>query len=116
MGPYLNVLPIFTIILFVLQQKYLTPPPTNDQMAMQMKIMTWMMVVMGLLFYTVASGLCLYFIASSLWGLAERKLMPKPAAAGAALGAGAGTPTTAVRPSTNGAAAARRKKKNRKGR
>jgi YidC/Oxa1 family membrane protein insertase len=114
MGPYLNVLPIVTIILFVVQQKYLTPPPTNEQMAMQMKIMTWMMVVMGLLFYTVASGLCLYFIASSLWGLAERKLMPKPAASGAA--ATAGATTTAVRPSTNGsAAAARRKKKNRKG-
>jgi len=26
----------------------------------------------------VASGLCLYFIASSLWGIAERKLLPKP--------------------------------------
>jgi YidC/Oxa1 family membrane protein insertase len=25
----------------------------------------------------VASGLCLYFIASSLWGIGERKLLPK---------------------------------------
>ena len=32
-----------------------------------------MMIFMGVLFYKVASGLCLYFIASSLWGLAERK-------------------------------------------
>ena len=36
-----------------------------------------MTIFMGLLFYKVASGLCLYFIASSLWGIAERKLLPK---------------------------------------
>ena len=24
------------------------------------------------------SGLCLYFIRSSLWGIAERKMLPKP--------------------------------------
>jgi len=29
------------------------------------------------LFYKVASGLCLYFIASTLWGLAERRFLPK---------------------------------------
>jgi hypothetical protein len=36
-----------------------------------------MMVIMCLMFYKVAAGLCVYFIASSLWGLAERKLLPK---------------------------------------
>jgi len=41
----------------------------------------WFMAVM---FFKVPSGLCLYFIASSLWGIAERLLwLPKPAAAGA---------------------------------
>jgi len=44
---------------------------------MQQKMMKYMMVFMGLMFYKVASGLCLYFIASTLWGLAERKLLPK---------------------------------------
>jgi YidC/Oxa1 family membrane protein insertase len=34
------------------------------------------------MFFKVASGLCLYFIASSLWGLAERKLLPKTSLAG----------------------------------
>jgi YidC/Oxa1 family membrane protein insertase len=29
------------------------------------------------MFYKVAAGLCVYFIASSLWGLAERQLLPK---------------------------------------
>jgi YidC/Oxa1 family membrane protein insertase len=40
-----------------------------------------MMVVIGVMFYKVAAGLCLYFIASSLWGMAERKLLPKRKAA-----------------------------------
>jgi hypothetical protein len=29
------------------------------------------------MFYKVAAGLCLYFIASSVWGFCERKLLPK---------------------------------------
>ncbi len=35
------------------------------------------MTVSGPHFYKVAAGMCLYFIASSLWSLAERKLLPK---------------------------------------
>jgi YidC/Oxa1 family membrane protein insertase len=46
--------------------------------------MTYMMIFMGFLFYTVASGLCLYFIASSLWGIGEKKLLPKMIGAGPA--------------------------------
>jgi len=77
LGPYFNILPILTIVLFVLQQKMFMPPPADEQAAMQQKIMKYMMVFMGLLFFKVASGLCIYFIASSLWGLAERKFLPK---------------------------------------
>lgn len=86
-SPYFNVLPIFTIVLFIMQQKMFMPPPTDDQQALQQKIMKYMMIVFGFLFFRVASGLCIYFIASSLWGLAERKFLPKhtkPAAAGTA--------------------------------
>ena len=36
------------------------------------------MVVMGVMFFKVAAGLCIYFITSSLWGIIERKLLPKP--------------------------------------
>jgi hypothetical protein len=32
---------------------------------------------MGLMFYKVAAGLCIYFIASGVWGLAERRFLPK---------------------------------------
>ncbi len=77
LGPYLNVLPILTIGLFLWQQKKMMPPPADEQAAMQQKLMSWMLIFMGLLFYKVASGLCLYFIASTLWGMAERKFLPK---------------------------------------
>ena len=78
LGPYLNVLPIVTIALFMLQQKLFTPPATDEQTMMQQRMMKYMMVLMGFLFFKVPSGLCIYFIASSLWGIAERKLLPKP--------------------------------------
>jgi membrane protein insertase Oxa1/YidC/SpoIIIJ len=42
------------------------------------------MIFVGILFFKVASGLCVYFIASSLWGLAERQFLPKAATASAA--------------------------------
>jgi YidC/Oxa1 family membrane protein insertase len=77
LGPYFNLLPIFTIGLFIWQQKMFMPPPADEQAAMQQKMMKYMMVVMGFMFFKVASGLCIYFIASSLWGIAERKLLPK---------------------------------------
>jgi YidC/Oxa1 family membrane protein insertase len=77
LGPYFNILPIFTIVLFLWQQKMFMPPPTDEQTALQQKMMQYMMIFMGFMFFKVASGLCLYFIASSLWGIAERKLLPK---------------------------------------
>jgi YidC/Oxa1 family membrane protein insertase len=80
LGPYLNVLPLVTVGLFLLQQKMFMPEPTNEQAALQQKIMKYMMVFMGLMFYKVPSGLCLYFIASSLWGIAEKKMIPPPTA------------------------------------
>jgi YidC/Oxa1 family membrane protein insertase len=78
LGPYLNILPIVTIFLFLLQQKLFMPPPTTEQAAMQQKIMKFMMIFIGFLFYKVAAALCIYFIASSVWGILERKLMPRP--------------------------------------
>ncbi|MEX0866065.1 MAG: YidC/Oxa1 family insertase periplasmic-domain containing protein, partial [Pirellulales bacterium] len=60
LGPYLNVLPLITIVLFIWQQKMFMPPPTDEQAALQQKVMRFMMVFMGLLFFKVASGLCLY--------------------------------------------------------
>ncbi len=77
LGPYFNLLPCLTIGLFIWQQKMFMPPPADEQAAMQQKVMQYMMIFMGVMFFKVASGLCLYFIASSLWGIAERKLLPR---------------------------------------
>jgi YidC/Oxa1 family membrane protein insertase len=77
LGPYLNLLPVLAVTLMILQQKMMMPPPADEQQEVQQKMMKWMMVIFGLMFYKVAAGLCIYFIASSLWGFAERKLLPK---------------------------------------
>ncbi len=77
LGPYFNILPILTVVLFIVQQKMFMPPAVDEKAAQQQKIMQFMMVFIGIMFFKVASGLCIYFIASSLWGLAERKLLPK---------------------------------------
>ena len=78
LGPYFNILPLLTMVLFIAQQKLFTPPPTDDNQKMMQKMMTFMMVAMGVMFFKVPAGLCLYFITSSLWGIIERKLLPKP--------------------------------------
>ena len=78
LGPYFNLLPVLTMVLFIVQQKLFTPPPTDDQQKMMHKMMTFMMIFMGIMFFKVPSGLCIYFITSSLWGIIERKLLPKP--------------------------------------
>jgi len=77
LGPFFNVLPLITVTLFLIQQKMITPPATDEQTRMQQQMMTYMTVFMGVMFYKVPAGLCLYFITSSLWGICERKLLPK---------------------------------------
>ena len=77
LGPFFNLLPVIAVVLMIAQQSMLSPPPADEQQAMQMKMMKYMMVIMGLWFYKVAAGLCIYFIASSMWGFTERKLLPK---------------------------------------
>ncbi len=84
LGPYFNILPVITIILFLVQQKVLMPKTNDEQMQMTQNMMQIMTVVMGVLFFKVPSGLCIYFITSSIWSLAERQLVkrlipPRPA-------------------------------------
>lgn len=80
LGPYFNLLPLVTIGLFILQQQVMMPPPTDEQQKMQRMMMNYMMIFMGFMFFRVPSGLCVYFIASTTWGLLERRFMPKPIA------------------------------------
>ena len=78
LGPYFNLLPLFSVGLMIVHQKLFSPPPTDEQQEMQMKMMKYMMIVFGFMFFRVPAGLCLYFITSSLWAVGERKLLPKP--------------------------------------
>jgi YidC/Oxa1 family membrane protein insertase len=92
LGPYFNLLPILTVGLMIWQQKVLTPPPTDEQAIMMQKMMKYMMLFFGLMFFKVASGLCIYFIVSSLWSLVERQFLPKTAPPPAAAAAPRGRP------------------------
>lgn len=95
LGPSFNLLPVLTVCLFLVQQKYMMPPATTPEQEMQYKMFFYMTIGMGLMFYSVPAGMCVYFIASSSWGLAERKLLPKPKP-GTSLGGGL-TPPKKVR-------------------
>ncbi len=118
LGPYLNILPLMTVGLFVWQQKMFMPPPADDNAAMQQKMMQYMMIFMAFLFFKVPSGLCLYFIASSLWGIAERKILPKkdaPSAPTKASDTKAGSSTKqTVPPQSNNGASGRGNKRRKK--
>ncbi|MFM7245656.1 MAG: YidC/Oxa1 family insertase periplasmic-domain containing protein [Planctomycetaceae bacterium] len=112
LGPYLNLLPLVTIGLFLWQQKLFMPPAMDEQQKTQQQVMNYMMWFMALMFFKVPCGLCLYFIASSLWGIAERLWMPKtlPATAGGPKVIDASF-APAGRPSANGAASAARERR-----
>jgi len=73
----INVLPVVLGIVFYIQQKYLTPPPTTaltpDQ-EMQQKIMRYMTVFMfPIMMYTAPAGLTLYFAVNSTLGILESR-------------------------------------------
>jgi YidC/Oxa1 family membrane protein insertase len=77
LGPYLHILPIISVSVMYMYQKLMAPPAMDEQQEQQIKMMNYMTLVMGLAFYWVASGLCLYFIVSSLWGMVERRFVKK---------------------------------------
>jgi YidC/Oxa1 family membrane protein insertase len=73
----INLLPLLMAVVFFIQQKYMTPPPsptmTKEQLQQQ-KIMKWMMVIMFPLFmYKVPCGLTLYIFTSTCFGIMESK-------------------------------------------
>ncbi|MCA9063478.1 MAG: membrane protein insertase YidC, partial [Planctomycetaceae bacterium] len=77
LGQDFNLLPCLTVALFMIQQKLFMPPATDEQQEMQHKMMNMMTLMFGFMFWHQPAGLCLYFIASSCWGIAERKLLAK---------------------------------------
>lgn len=77
LGDYFHLLPIISIVLMYVHQKKMMPPAMDEQQAMQQKMMNYMMFFMAYLFYWVPSGLCVYFIIGSVWGILERRFIPK---------------------------------------
>ena len=77
LGPYFNVLPVLVVVLYLTQQKLFMPPATDEQTAMTQKMMSIMTLMMGLFFFRVPAGLCIYFITSSFWGICERIIVKR---------------------------------------
>jgi YidC/Oxa1 family membrane protein insertase len=77
LGSWFNLLPFVVVGLMLIQTKLFSPPATTPDAEMQQKTMKFMMILMGVMFYKVPSGLGLYFITSSLWSIGERLLLPK---------------------------------------
>ncbi len=98
LGPYLNILPLISVGLMIVHQRMFTPPATDEQQQMQQRVMSVMMLFFGFMFFRVPAGLCLYFITSSLWGLAERMLLPKPAKSKESTAAKSATTSSKVSP------------------
>jgi len=113
LGPFFNVLPLITVALFLVQQKMFTPPATDEQTKMQQQMMTYMTVFMGVMFYKVPAGLCLYFITSSLWGICERKLLPKSKPPGGGDGVTVSLPAKPASPNGSARPASRKQKQKR---
>jgi YidC/Oxa1 family membrane protein insertase len=77
LGPYFNLLPIIAVALMMYVQSKLMPKSDDPQVQMQQKTMKIMMILMLLFFYKSPAGLAIYFICSSVWGMIERRLIPK---------------------------------------
>lgn len=100
--PYeLNLLPIIYMGVTIVQQKINPPPKSDDpQQEVNRKMMTYMPIVMSVLFYRVPAGLVLYFATSAICGAFEtwyikKYLIKDDAAAGAAGKVAAATPVPA---------------------
>jgi YidC/Oxa1 family membrane protein insertase len=77
LGHWFNLLPFVVIALMLVQTQLFSPPATTPEAEQSQKMMKYMMIFMGVMFYKVPSGLGIYFITSSLWALGERLLLPK---------------------------------------
>jgi YidC/Oxa1 family membrane protein insertase len=72
----LCILPLVMLVVYVLQMKTM-PKSADPQQAEQQKMMQWIMPVMGYMFYSMQSGLLLYYITSSLLGMVEQRWIKK---------------------------------------
>ena len=74
LGSYFNLLPVLYVILTLVNQQ-LQPKPDDPQMQAQFKMMSFMMVFFGFIFYAFPSGFMLYIMTSSALGIIESKII-----------------------------------------
>ncbi len=71
-----NVLPIVMTLIWVLQNKF-TMPGRGGVKSEQQKLMAWLPVIFGVLFYNWPSGLVLYWTSNQLFTMGQMFLMRK---------------------------------------
>ncbi len=74
LGNWFNLLPILYVIVTLVNQKMM-PQSDDPQVQMQQKMMAFMMIAFGFIFYSFAAGLMVYFITSALVGIIEQKMI-----------------------------------------
>jgi YidC/Oxa1 family membrane protein insertase len=74
--PYLNLLPLVMVVLWVAQQMMMPKPPDEQQARIQ-RMMLFMPVVMGVFLYNYAAGLSLYMITQSGLGIVEQVVIKR---------------------------------------
>ncbi len=78
LGASINVLPIAMTVAFYYQQKMMPKPDTSDPSAASVqKMMRFMPIIFGVMFYGYASGLSLYWMTSNLITIVEYKFIRK---------------------------------------
>ncbi len=71
---HFNILPVLYVILTLINQKMM-PKPKDDQARQQQKMMSFMMIFFGFIFYSFSCGLLLYFLTSSFLGIFEQRII-----------------------------------------
>jgi YidC/Oxa1 family membrane protein insertase len=70
----IRVLPVLMVISWVVQQMMM-PKPADPQQAQTQKMMMFMPIMFGFFMYSVASGLTLYWLTSTFFGILEQRLI-----------------------------------------
>ncbi|MEM9111655.1 MAG: membrane protein insertase YidC [Planctomycetota bacterium] len=73
----INILPLLMGITFFINMKFTTPPPMNEQQAMQQKILRIMPLLFPIFLYSAPAGLTLYIFASTLAGIVDSYIVRK---------------------------------------
>ena len=78
-GNQFNLLPILMAAAMMVNQQFTKTPAATEQARQQQRMMKWFPLLFVVMLYNMPSGLCLYWTASTVLGLAERWLIERKA-------------------------------------